>query len=157
VSAPLRPDAAPGSEDWPACAVCGRILDRVTGPAGVRYQHTDDDVDHLPVPVASSELPHVDLRCDFCFDPDPGWAMPVRDFRMEVLPGHGSLGEWLACDPCSAAIVRGDWPGLLRRTVASMTERHGPVPAEVVDGLRGLHRQLRRNALGLPVRRERAR
>lgn len=145
---------APGGPDWPVCAVCARILDRVTDPTGSRYDHGDGEADHPAVPVHPSQLAAVDLRCDFCFTPDPGWTVPVENFRYGVLPDHGSLGDWLACDACAGLILRGLWSDLLRRAVAGLDERQGPTPAAVVDQLSLLHRQLRRHLTGLPTRRE---
>lgn len=152
-------DTAAGFEDWPVCGTCKRMLDRHTNGTGVsRYAHADPAVnrDHQAVPVHPSQVDQVDLRCDFCSATDPAWTVPAQTFGYAILPGHNSVGEWLACDPCADLVIRGHWTNLLRRAVEEFEKVHGPLHPAARVSMASLHRQLRNNLTGLPVRRSQA-
>lgn len=146
--------------DWKVCAVCGRVLDRVTDHTGatVRWQHAAiDKADHVVVPVSHTETTPV-LKCDFCLADDPQWELPVNDFQM--LPAgltvtgqdQNSVSEWAACDICADLIRADDWPGLSRRAIKVHEQMAGgPLTAEMQLMLRLLHRNVRINATG-PIR-----
>lgn len=107
--------------------------------------------DHPAVPVEDTEVVVRD-RCDFCFVDGTEWVIPARSFETPV-PGSGSEGDWAACDDCATCILRNDWNGLLRRVLASWEERHGqPMDEPVVQALRVMYRQLRKNITGPPRR-----
>lgn len=94
------------------CAVCGRVLDYVSG-AGWRHTLTDlENEDHPAVPVALTDIAPV-FRCDFCSVDDPAWSIPVESF--EVSPGHGSDADWAACDVCVQFVRRRSWRQLADR------------------------------------------
>lgn len=158
----------PRDESRQVCAVCARVLseltDRVTGQK--TWIHPLDmelggEEDHPPVPVMPNEIT-TDARCDFCFQPDPQWVLPVNDFPYDnltalgLLASYGSAGSWAACDTCADFLNRGLWPNLTRRAMAAFRERHGTGEKDiddfVDDQLRSMYRQLRKNVAG-PVRR----
>jgi hypothetical protein len=143
--------------DYKICAVCGRVLNLFTREGERTWLHAlgDETVfDHPPVPIDPEEAPgQFRGRCDFCYAEEPTWQIPVRSFELEDLPGHGSAGDWAACDACMTLIERNDWNGLVRRVVTKWEQREGiAMLPEVQQSLRGLYRKIRRNITGAPRR-----
>lgn len=144
--------------DWRVCAVCARPLDRAVGGG---YLHIIDVMqgidDHPVVPVPLGEV-HVVGVCDFCYGPDPTFAVPVADFTYANVPavvlGDGrprrqsSVGGWAACAPCAVLVSRDDWNGLIRRKAALDSRLRNP---EVRAELAGVFRQVSANITG-PIR-----
>jgi hypothetical protein len=163
-------------EEWMACRVCRRSLERLeenvtidpqTGQrrvTNVVWDHTqpdrDDGVDHAAVPVPYSEIgeANIRLRCDFCLGYEGVvWELPVRDFEMPMSLGPitdwGSTNAWSCCGVCADLINRGDWPRLTRRAAQSSAMRSAQrVPlAALEESLKRLYRQVRKHQAG-PVR-----
>lgn len=127
------------------CAVCGRVLDRYEGQG---YAHSlPEDADHVAVPVPDTQM-QPEERCDFCYTDHTEWLIPARNF---VVNGHGSEGDWAACEDCYPFIPRNDWNGLLRHVKFRWQQRHEQVmPAEMEKGIKALYRGLRKNMSGAP-------
>lgn len=127
------------------CAVCARVL---TDHPLLGWVHglQDSPSDHPPVP-ASRDVIHTRGRCDFCNAEDPAWVVPADSFV--ALPGHGSDGDWAACESCVAFVRKDDWAGLARHAALRLS-----TPERKADHvvLRRLYRELRDNLRGKPTR-----
>lgn len=136
--------------DLRACAVCGRVLNHVSGTDD-HYEHTlADGTDHPPVPVPPSEIPEqFRPRCDFCRSEFPTFVLPVHSFVMPAISGHGSEGDWAACSDCASLLSRNEWNALVRRVESEWVHNHGEAMSPlIVDSLRALYRTLRKNVSG---------
>lgn len=87
------------------------------------------------------------INCDFCYDPDPQFVLPARDFQTPI-QGHGSAGDWACCEVCAGLLHTGEWTRLTNRVIASWELRNGPMPPEVQRAMRRLYRDLRKNITG---------
>lgn len=142
------------TEDFRACAICGRMLSHHTTLAGksIGWEHgaQEQPEDHPAVPVSLDQIELLG-RCDFCNVDFPAWEVPARDFELP-LPGQRSCGAWSACDTCADLLRRDRWAELLDRCARLGAERNG-MSVQVVRALVGpLFRRLRKNITG-PVRR----
>jgi hypothetical protein len=162
--------SAPLPVEWRACLTCYRVLEayRDADTGELIWDHTAmdraDGVNHPVIPVPYSVLGGEDavrLRCDFCGEHDPGWALPTSDFSMHDRfgPGRdwGSTNDWLACEACAGDLNRGDWPRLTRRAAEASARRDGVPVAGKLAELKKLYREVRRFQRGglraLPPRR----
>lgn len=115
----------------PACAVCGRLLERYQG----RWVHGAEvfgNPDHVAVPVSPDQV-HVQPVCDFCHvdvSLKEVWTVEARDFQILVdpggpnpLPGYGSEGDWAACGTCAELVRHRDWPAVIERYCQVNPER----------------------------------
>lgn len=91
------------------------------------------------MPVLASEVPYIG-RCDFCNVDHPTWRVPASSFQ--VAPGHGSDGDWAACDSCVELVKVRNWSVLARRAA--------PAP-HLVPALQVLYGTLEQHLLGEPV------
>jgi len=133
------------------CMVCGRVLDYSTTRGWV-HTLADEPADHVPVVALQSEAPQQAIpRCDFCQADEVVWSLPARDFRYPGLP-DGSVGAWVACDPCGQLIKRNAWSDLSQRCADSYASRRGGITPELALGMRRVHRELRKNITG-PIER----
>lgn len=127
------------------CAVCARVL---TDHPLLGWVHglQDSPADHPSIPATRDEI-HTRSRCDFCNVEDPVWVVPVASFV--ALPGHGSDGDWAACDTCVAFVRTDDWPGLARHAALRLS-----TPERKADpaALRHIYQELRANLRGKPTR-----
>jgi hypothetical protein len=165
-------------EEWQACRVCRRSLERLEDVRlqpdgtrrvlGVTWDHTqpdrDDGVNHAAEPVPYSEIgeANVRLRCDFCLQyGDVVWELPVHDFELPMrldpeITDWGSTNNWACCGECADLINRGDWPRLTRRAARSSAMRNAiPLFGDQLDqlhaSLKRLYREVRKHQAG-PVR-----
>lgn len=132
--------------DGRVCAVCARVLNHDSFRG---WTHTLQDAapeDHPPVPVRPDEV-HTVTRCDFCSQDAPAWTVPARTFT--ALPGHGSDGDWAACDDCVHLIQENKWSALADRIVRIMRRQGLSADAEP---LHHLYSALRRHLRGAPYR-----
>jgi hypothetical protein len=67
------------------------------------------------------------LKCDFCGDvvedlskADSVAAPDIAFFNEDGSVGVGLLGDWLACESCSALIMSSEWEMLVSRVLDSM-------------------------------------
>lgn len=127
------------------CAVCARVLD--SHPL-LGWAHTaqDSPADHPAVPAARSDI-QAKHRCDFCNREDPKWVLPARSFK--AVAGHGSEGDWAACDTCITYIHKGNWSGLAQYAAKQLSKPALPVDPHV---LMALYTNLRKNLSGEPTR-----
>lgn len=130
------------------CAVCGHVLNLVSGQGWIHGLGDPGLWDHAAVPVDETEV-SVNAVCDFCYRPDPPWVIPSSDF-VSIFAHAGA--DWTACDDCCQLVEKNDWNGLMRRVEKSWASRHGEMPEEVQRYLRGLYRQLRKHITGTPYR-----
>ncbi len=94
-----------------------------------------------------------ELVCDFCSAPRPRFVCPARDFdsgipdlEMGGLP-MGSVGGWVACEPCAGMVRNGQRDRLLRVAVRSiatklLSQGFGLPPGQAATaeaGVRDLH------------------
>lgn len=125
------------------CAVCARVLD--SHPVfGWTHTAQDSPADHPAVPASRDEI-MTRARCDFCNGENPPWVVPASSFV--VASGHGSDGDWAACDSCVKYIQRDDWDGLVRHVVNQYGRSR-----ELSASLTLLYLALRQNLRGKPVR-----
>lgn len=142
------------------CAVCGRPAEHYSDHGWLHLADTiTGTADHPVVPVEPGEV-HLAAVCDFCYEPEPGFCLPVRDFLFGGMVAttdmpdgnkarNESLGNWAACGVCAKLIERNDWNGLIRRVLASYAERRGYEPSAALrDELRRQYRALRKNIIG---------
>lgn len=132
------------------CRVCKHVLNVLVPADGGEheYVHGEQDITgHDPQPIPPP--PDYRGRCDFCNFAQPEFVVPVRNFEVEMCPGHMGGTDWSACAICANLIDRNQWPGLVAR-VAALRERRDDrlLPPEVRAGIAGLYRQVRRNITG---------
>lgn len=134
------------------CAICGLVLNKITGGGGSRWDHSrPQDHPALPIEVTAYPAAQVVNRCDFCYGEDVRWMIPAKTFTTPVR-GSVSVEHWAACEECVKCVNRDDWTGLHRRALAEYERRNG-VALGVVEGamVLRLYRKLRRNINGAPV------
>lgn len=135
-----------------ACAVCGHVLDYVVD-VGWRHNSGDKSLyDHPAVPVPADEISVVSM-CDFCYEPDPRWILPVKSF-VNVKANAGSGGNWAACDGCVRLINRNEWSALMRRVKVAWQKRHGTMLPPVEQHISKMYRAVRKNMTGAPFETE---
>lgn len=76
--------------------------------------------------------------------------MPCRDFRAEQIPGHGSIGDWAACDECKALIEADQRDALARRWLARDPDARVLPEAIAMEAIRYLHDKFFENRCGEP-------
>ena len=158
-------------EEWMACRVCRRSLERLEDVevdpktkarrvVGVVWDHTgpdrDEGVNHRVEPVPYSEIGegNVRLRCDFCLTYEGVcWELPVRDFEMALKAGSpltdwGSTNAWSCCGVCADLINRGDWPRLTRHAAEASHARYGTPIEQSLAALKNLYRTVRKYQAG---------
>lgn len=146
----------PASQDARACAVCGRVLERVfdrNGGDTLTYQHSitshqEGADDHPPVPVRYSEAgQQLRLRCDFCLDDKVTHTLVTsRELQSEFIRAHYDT-EWAMCSTCSELVLAGDWLNLRRRAFAEFERAHGPMHEETKTQMRLLYRDIKASLL----------
>uniref|UniRef100_A0A6M3IJQ6 Uncharacterized protein n=1 Tax=viral metagenome TaxID=1070528 RepID=A0A6M3IJQ6_9ZZZZ len=92
--------------------------------------------------VHNMPIPENGPICDFCSDPAVAWDYPANDSTPAAILLNGnvtlmsSIGNWAACEKCSALIEADDRSGLLNRTLASLPEEDkGVIPADALERL----------------------
>lgn len=139
------------------CAICKRVLDIHLLDDGIHYRHTlqDETQDHEPVPTSPAD-DWSGGRCVFCNIGRPIFELPVRDFRVPVIDGHMSHGNWSACDPCAGLIREGAWRILIQQAVIRAGQLSGGPPGPTQrSAIAELYRCVRENTTGplRPIRR----
>lgn len=146
----------PAAQDARACAVCGRVLERVfdrTDNETLTYQHSFADHvaggdDHPPVPVRYSEAgQQLQLRCDFCHEEGITHTLVTsKELKSEVIKAHYDT-QWAMCPTCAALVIADDWMNLRRRAFAMFERRHGSMHEETKMEMRVLYRDIRKALL----------
>lgn len=146
----------PASQDARACAVCGRVLERIfdrTGNETYAYQHSIADresgaADHPAVPVRYSEAGHqIQLRCDFCFVDEVTHTL-VTSKEIEA-PAINVVydTEWAMCSTCTGFVMADDWLGLRRHAFPAFERQHGPMHPATATEMRVVYRDIRESLL----------
>lgn len=144
--------------DPAACTRCGVILGTETWSDGsVRYIHTSP-ADHLPEPAPPGDLDNVIHRCDFCNAVNPGWIVPVQNFRSITKDGRPALdsaGDWAACDRCALYVTREDWDTLIRYGLRGAGAGNSVIRPELdegaMDDARAFYRAMHASMTGPPI------
>jgi hypothetical protein len=146
----------PASQDARACAVCGRVLERVfdrNDDETLAYQHSISDRttggdDHPPVPVRYSEAGRqLQLRCDFCFaDEVTHTLVTSKELQAELIKAHYDT-EWAMCSTCSTFVIAGDWLNLRRHAFGEFERQYGPMHPATATEMRVLYRDIRDSLL----------
>lgn len=135
------------AEVW-ICAVCGTVLDFDTRPKAWKHPSWMVKEDHVAVPVRQEDAPaQLQGHCDFCFEPQPKWELPVRSFETPA-PGFGSAGAWAACEHCAHLIRMRNWQELTAHSIKSWEGRHGPMMDLMKGEIRRLYRMVRDHQAG---------
>ena len=145
----------PAAQDARACAVCGRVLERVfdrDSDETLVYQHSISDRaeqgDHPPVPVRYSEAgQQLQLRCDFCHAEERTHTLVTSKKLMAELIRAEYDTEWAMCSTCAALVIADDWLNLRRRAFATFIGQYGPMHEETKTEMRVLYRDIRASLL----------
>jgi len=147
-----KPSHVPGRH---VCQTCRRILsyDEATG----QYVHPQEHLhwDHAPVAVPDLEFLYINEKCDFCFADTSAWVLPAEPFV--IAPGHGSDGDWAACEACAELIRADAWYKLLQLVRKRWPEAHSGnrMPPETAQLHHLLWQELRTHVTGQLQRIER--
>jgi hypothetical protein len=136
------------------CRICREVLDiRTIAAFGVTtYIHAGArTLDHEPDPALPGEV-EARTFCDFCYEPEPGWVVPARDFLMPTPDGshYGSKGDWSSCETCAVFVREDRWDALFTRVLRSWERRRGSMDQVTGEYLQQLHAGLRENITGTP-------
>lgn len=128
---------APAVEDPEAqkmfCKSCGMKATRVSNNEGVTVFWTHPGADHHVEPV-----PRDGYRiCDFCYLPDPGWCIPLKEHADREYVGAQAVAVdndalWAACDECAGHVLARRY-GALRDRVFEGHERLNGRPVNELE------------------------
>jgi hypothetical protein len=133
-----EPDDVAARGLW-RCATCRMGAKRVYLPDGtVTFMHARqwEVTDGHPVmPEHVQSLRDVNVKCDFCLDPDPVWIYTGPNLIERAVDRHPLTGEpldggvqglgteWLGCARCDPYITAEDLHGLARSAIRSKANR----------------------------------
>jgi hypothetical protein len=112
----------------------------------------------MPEPAPPGDLDTVIYRCDFCDAVDPGWVIPVQDFRSITGPGRpvlDSISDWAACDRCAGYVTRRQWDQLIRyglRGASAGKPTWPELDRDAMDDARAFYLAMEASMTGPPVR-----
>lgn len=139
--------------EFRACAVCARVLNRVTYPdregGWVHGSPLSAPEDHPAVPVLYDEVA-VQFVCDFCRGKPVEWVVPARTFKMPM-GNSDSIGDWSACTPCARLIRNNRWSALTDRVLAVLAQQKGSLAPGSRALLTDMYNQLQK-AINGPLR-----
>lgn len=140
-----KPAHVPGRH---VCQTCRRVLswDGNTN----EWVHPQEHLhwDHEPVAVPDLEFLYINEKCDFCFADGSAWVLPAEPFV--VAPGHGSDGDWAACEECAELIRANAWFKLVSRVRQLWPAVHSGnrMPPEIAASVHALFQELRTHVTG---------
>jgi len=147
----------PDEDKEMACGTCHGTLNRWFPPDGgpVEWSHAGyapgDGPGHEARPVPRDSLDVVIEECDFCASKDIAAYVKVAPFEQANAYQINQFKEdWAACADCARGVRRGDWNGILRRTLKGIERKHGiQATDEMRAEIRRLHASVDENLIGI--------